>query len=49
MLLLYYYYEKARGKAGHAQNILPDRATSGHGLFIFCLPKAMKLKINKLP
>jgi len=25
--------KKARGKAGHAQNILPDRAASGHGLF----------------
>jgi hypothetical protein len=25
--------KKARGKAGHAQNILPDRAASGHDLF----------------
>ena len=25
--------KKARGKVGHAQNILPDRAASRHGLF----------------
>jgi hypothetical protein len=25
--------KKARGQAGHAQNILPDRSASGHGLF----------------
>ena len=33
---LYYYAskkKKTRKKSGHAQNILPVRATSGHGLF----------------
>ena len=31
MLLLYYYFFfKTRGEAGHAQNILPVRGSSGH-------------------